>query len=292
MEASRSRDGGRARRSAMDVLREQLSVRHAIAENVVALSHLQGRPIIDDEGARVGRVRDVVVRWDKGIEHPVVTGILARTGRADTFIGARDISISQSEVRLTAHRLVVERASRGPGDVALAADVLDHQLVDVAGVQVVRAADVYLVRMPSGWELAGVDVGVRAFVRRLLRRRRRCPTPIRVIDWAGVQSFVPRFRERLADDDGPATAAGDVGGGVQFSTPARQIRKLKAKEVARLLPELGRPARAQVVALAAPSVVLEVLRGLEPRKLDALLTELSDTERDRLVALLDESPPT
>ena len=108
----------------MDVLREQLSVRHAIAQNVVALSHLQGRPILDDVGTRVGRVRDVVVRWDKGVEHPVVTGILARAGRADTFIGARDISISQNEVRLTAHRLVIERASRGPGDVALAADVL------------------------------------------------------------------------------------------------------------------------------------------------------------------------
>lgn len=276
----------------MDVLREQLSVRHAIAHSVVALSHLQGRPILDVAGAKVGRVYDVVVRWDKGVEHPVVTGILARAGKGVTFIGARDIEITQGEVRLTAHRLVVERASRGPGDVALAADVLDHQLVDVGGVQVVRAAEVYLVRMPDGWELAGIDVGVLTFLRRLLPRRRRCPPPRRAIDWADVQSFVPRFRERLEDEDAPAAAAGDEGGGVRVGSPAREIRKLKAKDVARLLLELGRPGRAEVVALAAPSVVLEVLRGLDPRKLDALLAELSDSERERLVNLLDEAPPT
>ena len=235
---------------------------------------------------------DVVVRWEKGVEHPVVTGVLARAGKAITFIGARDIAISQTEVRLTAHRLIVERASRGPGDVALGADVLDHQLVDVAGVQVVRAADVYLVRMPNGWELAGIDVGVQAFMRRLLPRRRACPPPRRVVDWADMQSFVPRFMERPMDEDAPAASAGDEGGGVRFGSHAREIRKLKAKDVARLLPELGRPARAQVVALAAPSVVLEILRGLDPHKLDALLAELSAPERERLIRLLDEAPPT
>ncbi len=79
---------------------------------------------------------------------------------------------------------------------------------------------------------------------------------------------------------------------MRFGSARKEIRKLKAKDVASLLPQLGRPARAKVVALAAPTVVLEVLRGLEPRKLDALLNELSDSERERLVDLLNEAPPT
>jgi hypothetical protein len=47
-------------------------------------------------------------------------------------------------------------------DVALARarDVLDRQHVDTSGVQVVRAADAYLLNGPQGWELAGIDVGL------------------------------------------------------------------------------------------------------------------------------------
>jgi hypothetical protein len=43
---------------------------------------------------------------------------------------------------------------------ALARDVLDRQLVDTSGVQVVRAADAYLLNGPHGWELAGIDVAL------------------------------------------------------------------------------------------------------------------------------------
>jgi hypothetical protein len=58
-------------------------------------------------------------------------------------------------------------AGVGDGDVALAREVLDRQVVDTSGVQVVRAADAYLVDGPQGWELAGIDVGLRSFGRRL-----------------------------------------------------------------------------------------------------------------------------
>ena len=80
-------------------------------------------------------------------------------------------------------------------DVALARarDVLDRQHVDTSGVQVVRAADAYLLNGPQGWELAGIDVGLLSFGRRLVTRRRACPPPDRVIEWAQLHAFVPRF---------------------------------------------------------------------------------------------------
>jgi hypothetical protein len=86
----------------------------------------------------------------------------------------------------------------GDDDVALARDVLDRQLVDTSGVEVVRAADAYLLNGPQGWELAGIDVGLLSFGRRLVTRRRACPPPDRVIDWAQLQAFVPRFSDTTA----------------------------------------------------------------------------------------------
>ena len=66
------------------------------------------------------------------------------------------------------------RPVSGDDDVALARDVLDLQLVDTSGLQVVRAAHAYLFNGPHGWELAGIDVGLLSFGRRLGTRRRAC----------------------------------------------------------------------------------------------------------------------
>jgi hypothetical protein len=70
---------------------------------------------------------------------------------------------------------------------------------------------VYLVNGPRGWELAGVDVKQRSFARRLLPKARVCPSPDRAIDWADLQTFVPRFTDSaLPAEPDPAADAGPV----------------------------------------------------------------------------------
>jgi len=269
--------------------RGRLTVRQAIAGQVISLANLIHRPVLNDAGTRVGRVSDVVVRWDAGVAHPRVVGVLVGVGSGFALVEARDVTLEQSSVHLRTQRLLVERPVRRDGDVALARDVLDHQLVDVAGVQVVRAADVYLAKIPEGWELAGIDIGLRALARRFLPRRRTCPSPDRVIDWADLQAFVPRFADpALPGPSGPATAAGTAGSGVQLGLPARELHELRAGEVAAIIADLGRREQAQVAALAAPSAAAEALREIDPAKRDALLAELSDDDRARLLALLRE----
>jgi len=181
---------------------------------------------------------------------------------------------------------------RDEGDISLARDVLDSQLVDVEGVQVVRAADVYLLRLSDGWELAGVDVGFWAYARRLLRKRRHCPPPRRAIDWAGLQTFVPPAGDAGTPGlTGPAAAAGTVGSAIQLGSPAKQLRKLRAKEVVAIISNLGPRERAHVASLAAPSAAAEALRELGQRQRDALLAELSESDRTRLLALLESDEP-
>jgi hypothetical protein len=112
----------------------------------------------------------------------------------------------------------------GDDDAALARDVRDRQLVDTSGVQVARAADAYLLIGPRGWELAGIDEGLLSFGRKLVTRRRGCPPPDRVIDWAQLQAFVPRFTDTTtACESAPTTAAGPAGSRLQLGDrPARQ----------------------------------------------------------------------
>lgn len=272
-------------------LRDQIAVRRTIGDQVISLAHLVGRPVRDDAGTRVGRVSDVVVRWDDSVAHPTVVGVVVRVGSSDVFVERADLTLHQTEVQLRSAQATVTRRVRQPGDVALARNVLDRQLVDVAGVQVVRAADVYLFEGPNGWELAGVEVSLRSFIRRLLSKAKVCPPPTQAIDWADLQAFVPRFADSApAGEPGPAAAAGDIGGGMQFAHPAAELTKLRAAEVAAILADLGRGQQAQVTALAAPSAAAEALRELDPARRDALLAELTQSDRARLQALLDEGP--
>jgi sporulation protein YlmC with PRC-barrel domain len=279
--------GSTDRRRLATKLREQIAVRRTIANEVISLAHLLGRPVRDDAGTRVGRVSDIVVRWDTGVAHPPVVGVLVRVGSGFALAEQADVTLRQTEVRLRSAQLTVSRPVRQPGDIALARDVLDHQLVDITGVQVVRAADVYLVNEQRGWALAGVDVGQRSFARRLLPKARVCPSPDRAIDWADLQAFVPRFADpALPAEPHPAAAAGAIGGSVRFARPAAELARLRARDVAAILAELSRGQQAQVAAMAAPSAAAEALRQLDPARRDALLAELSETDRARLQALL------
>jgi sporulation protein YlmC with PRC-barrel domain len=273
-----------SRRQLTTALREQIAVRRTIADQVISLAHLLGRPVRDDAGTRVGRVSDIVVRWGAGVAHPPVVAVLVRVDKGFALVNEADVAMRQTEVKLRSDLLTVSHPVRQAGDVALARDVLDRQLVDLAGVQVVRAADVYLVNGPRGWELAGVDLGLRSFARRLLPKAKVCPPPSRAIDWAELQAFVPRFTDTALP--GPAAAAGDMGGAVQFAHPAAELTKFRAADVAAILADLGRGQQAQVAAMAAPAAAVEALRQLDPPRRDALLAELSETDRARLEALL------
>jgi sporulation protein YlmC with PRC-barrel domain len=272
-------------------LREHLALRRTFADRVISLAHILGRPVRNTAGTKIAKVSDIVVRWDSGNEHPPVTGVLVRVGRGFAIVQQADVTLSQTEVRLRSDEQMVSRPVWRDGDVALARDVLDRQLVDTFGVQVVRAADAYLLNGPQGWELAGIEVGVRSFGRRLVTRRRVCPPPDRVIDWAQLQAFVPRFTDTTtAWESAPTIAAGAAGSGLQLGRPAAQLRELRGPELAALLSDLSRHKQAELVAVAHPSSAAEALSQLDTDHREALLAVLDEADRARLRALLDGVP--
>jgi hypothetical protein len=157
-------------------------------------------------------------------------------------------------------------------------------MVDVDGVQIVRAADVFLALAGDGWVLGGIDVGVWSFLRRLLPRRRSCPPPSRFIDWAELYALLPPL-----DDGHDADAANLAPRSVQLAASVKELRTLKAADVARLLQGVSRQHQAQIaLALQGSPSVAAVLRELEGPKLDALLAELDSEDRRRLLALVNE----
>src|SRR2546427_6470167 len=121
------------------------------------LSLVLGRPILDLEGERVATLKDVIVRLGED-DHPPVAGFVARYRRRDFFLSRWRIShFGQDGVRLNSDILDLRPFVRRDGEVLLARDVLDKQLIDVDGKRVVRVNDVQLIEAANEWRGPGGD---------------------------------------------------------------------------------------------------------------------------------------
>jgi Mg/Co/Ni transporter MgtE len=163
---------------------------------------------------------------------------------------------------------------RRDGEVLLAKDILDHQLVDTGEVQVIRAADLYLAQIGDQVRLVGVDVSLQTLLRRLGPKRFRWhPTPDRVIDWAAIESF---------GADSP-----EVPAAVKLRAPHTALRRLRPAELADVLESLGRPGRKELLASLDHDLAADALEEMEPHELTALLREVEPAQAADLIARME-----
>ena len=249
-----------------------------VFDSIVSLAGLLGRPVRNQTGQEIGRLDDVVARWADGQMYPPVSGLVIRVGRRLAFVPASAIDrIGHAEVVLRSSRLDLRDVIRRSGEVLLAKDVLDHQLVDVEGVQVIRAADLYLAEVIGRIRLVGADVSNATLLRRLGPRRwRPRPTPDRVIDWAAIQPFT----ESAKDVSGAATH-------VRLKTTNEGLHRLRPGELADLLEDLRRDERRELLAALSPDEAADALEEMQPEDLEQLLRESDPVEAGRLVAAME-----
>jgi CBS domain-containing protein len=235
--------------------------------------------VTNQTGQEIGRLDDVMARWSDGQTYPPVTGLVIRVGRRLAFVPAAAIDrIAHAEVLLRSARLDLRDVIRRPGEVLLAKDVLDHQLVDVDGVQVIRAADLYLAEVLGRVRLVGADVSTSTLLRRLGPRRwRPLPTPDRVIDWAAIQPF------------GDPDAADSVDGATQvrLKTTHEGLHRLRPGELADLLEDLRRDERQELLAALSADEAADALEEMQPDDLEQLLREAHPDEAARLLAAME-----
>src|SRR6266496_2221586 len=150
------------------------------------LSQVLGRPVRDLEGERVAAIKDVIVRLGEE-DHPKVTGLVARYRRREFFLARwRITEFNEQGVKLNSDILDLRPFVRRDGEVLLARDVLDKQLIDVDGKRVVRVNDVQLIEAADEWRVTGADVSLAGLWRRLAPPFMRSGRPVEVIDWADV----------------------------------------------------------------------------------------------------------
>ena len=250
---------------------KRLLALEAVAESLLSVAGLPGAPVVLSSDAEVGNLVDVVVRWE-GEPYPPLTGLVVRVGRRLAWVPAEKIDeLSQRRIVLRSAKLDLRDFRRRDNEVKLVDDVIDHQMVDVDGVRVFRAADLFLARVGGGYRLVGADVGFATLLRRLGPARWRArPHPDRVIDWAAIQPF------------------SDPGEPVRLSRANNELRRLRPGELADLLEELGRSQRQELLAALDADMAADALEEMESDELSVLLR---DSAPDRAAALVAEMEP-
>jgi hypothetical protein len=192
-----------------------------------------------DAGSRLVGILDDVVVDVAGDRYPPVVGVMVRVPRGRTFVPAAVVTDIGSRAVLLAGPLQSPAVARPPGLVALAHDVLDRQIVDVDGANVVRVSDLVLGTDGGSFRLVGVDVSMRTLLRRLgPPSQRRQVTPERVYDWAAVGAFSERGAH-----GGPST--------LHLTSAAADLRQRGPADVARLLADLPAHERRELLGGAA-----------------------------------------
>jgi CBS domain-containing protein len=250
---------------------KRLLALEAVAESLLSVAGLTGAPVVHSSGFEVGRLVDLVVRWE-GEPYPPLTGLVVRVGRRLTWVSADKIGeLGQRRIELKSAKVDLRDFVRRDNEVKLVDDVIDHQMVDVDGVRVFRAADLFLARVGGGYRLVGADVGFSTLFRRLGPARWRVsPHPDRLIDWAAIQPF------------------SDPGEPVRLSRANSELRRLRPGELADLLEELGRSQRQELLAALDAETAADALEEMES---DELAVLLRDADPGKAASLLIEMEP-
>jgi hypothetical protein len=244
----------------------------------VFLSQQLTRPVRSSDGVKLGQIVDLTVLYD--IAHPTVHRLaVGRRRRTHSLLPWSLVRTSDDEeVMLAVDRAGFSAYASPPdptlddGELLLARDVLDTQIVDLAGRRLSRVADVIMVAGSDGrLEVAAVDVGAGSLLRRMgLRRLGDRLDPV-VVNWAELHLTSPR------------------GHLVQLATAATALHRLNASDLAHLLARLSPDKAVDVIRTTQPAHAAAALHASHPELRHRLLHILGPHELQRLV---DAAPPT
>lgn len=269
------------------------------------LSQVLGRPIRDLEGESVATVKDVITRLGEE-DHPQITGLVARYRRRDFFVPRwRITEISESGVRLNSDVLDLRPFERREGEVLLARNVLDKQLIDVDGKRVVRVNDVQLIGAAEAWRVSGADVSLQGLWRRLapagfMGTRK----PVEVIDWSDVGYLatnestvqlksasgklarlhpveIARLAEALSYHHGS-----EVVESLDDETAAETLEEMPTAQQARIIGDMDEERAADILEWMSPDEAADVLGDLPEEKAEELLGLMEGEEQADVAELL------
>ena len=241
------------------------------------VSELIGAPVRDPDGRVVAKVADLLVPADA--DYPMVEALALKPSRGDqrTVPWGSVRVLDSGGVMLSTGFADMPIFDSPVHQLSLVRQVLDHQIIDVNGVRVVRVNDLQLAPAEDGnYRLVGVDISAAGLLRRLGAGRMLGALGVhftpKAIAWETiepVESGTAGVKLKVSHEDLAKLHSSDI---------AQIISQLDQLHVHEVLETLDDEAAADAIGEVSPDLQVALFRGMEPERAADILEEMEPDE--------------
>lgn len=271
------------------------------------LSQLLGAPVEDYQGARAGKIVDIIVPVAQlGRPQAAVPRALLVEGqegqRRQIPLDAVEWHEGTLRLRLPLEQYPLHPATLPEEDISLAEDVLDKQVIDIERKKAVRVNDVCF---GEDWRLLGIDNSTLGLVRRLApnwllgTKHRRTPTSL--ISWEQIELIGKQRPAEEETAETPAVTSRPLGGHLAELHPAdiaeivyqltpgqgaRLIEGLDDETAADAMEEIDTKRQSYILENIQSDRAADILDAMEPDEAADLLAKLPEERAQELLRLM------
>ncbi len=242
-------------------------------------SNILGGEIKDQADVVAGKVEDIIVANDEG-GFPRVAGVVTvGKNKNKKMIPAASVETFGKDYIILKH-VFEEVAAELPEDkdlVRLKEVVLDRQIVDMAGIRVVRVNDLQFGMIQGQMSLVALDIGKMGLLRRLGLGWLHVAQP-ELLEWKNVRLLGDKIQLSMSGKELVKLHPADI---------ANIIEKLNLNQGSELLQALDKKTAAEVLEELEPEIQKILVQSLGPDRAASVMQKMSV---DELVDLLQMLP--
>jgi CBS domain-containing protein len=249
------------------------------------VSELIGAPVRDPDGRVVAKVADLLVPADA--DYPTVEAVALKPSKGErrTVPWSAVRVLDDGALRLSTGLAETPIFDPPPHELSLARQVLDHQIIDVNGVRVVRVNDLQLAPADGSYRLIGVDISTAGLLRRLGAGRVLGALGVRLtpkaIAWEAiepVESGSKGVKLKVSHEDLAKLHPSDI---------AQIISQLDQHHVHEVLEGLADEAAADALQEVSPDLQVQLIRGMEPERAADILEEMEPDDAADILGVME-----
>jgi magnesium transporter len=243
------------------------------------VSELLGRPVADIDGERIGQLDDLIASIRGEMPHPAIVALSVTHQGDELLIPFPAITVLLAPaISLNCRLADLKPYTTAPGDLYLARDILDKQIIDTNGVRVVRVNDLELARVNGGFYVANVDISGVGLMR-------RAGFPQAALNLAGRVHFMGPASGIISWDNVELLSGDEP---MRLKVPSEKLGDLHPADLAEIISDLTRAESGKLLETLDVKTVADALEEVEPEFQASLVETMPD---EKVADVLEEMAP-
>ena len=232
----------------------------SVGENVLYLSELINKPVIDSLGDRIGKLNDIIVSPDSS--DPNIKAITVNTfDKKIINVPCVYINELEKKIKIKSTLKDINEYKIKKTDIKLREDVLDHQVVDIENNKVRRVNDIIISSIHGHYHAIGINNGFYSLLNRFGLARIAKPLGIKpdenIIAWNNIDTLNTEYRN------------------LKLKVPKQKLSKIHPADVAEIMEQLSVDESLTFFNYLDHKTAAKVLKNITPERQVSLLENMN-----------------